>query len=52
MELEIAIIITSSASPQEYAEGDADVTRFVSLMKPYDEHSAERALARCGESAV
>ncbi|UOA32526.1 hypothetical protein DSM110093_02326 [Sulfitobacter sp. DSM 110093] len=52
LELEIAIIITSGATPQEYAEGDADVTRFVSLMKPNDKQSGTGVPARCGESAA
>ena len=47
---EIAVIIASGADPREYAEGETDRTRFVSLMKPYDEHSLKRALAQCEES--
>ncbi|KKL09042.1 hypothetical protein LCGC14_2569800, partial [marine sediment metagenome] len=43
-------IIASGADPREYAEGETDRTRFVSLMKPYDEHSLKRALAQCKES--
>ncbi|MEM5542753.1 PAS domain S-box protein [Sulfitobacter sp. AS92] len=44
---EIAVIIASGADPREYAEGETIATRFVSLMKPYDEHSLKRALEQC-----
>ncbi|WP_280322855.1 response regulator [Sulfitobacter faviae] len=48
---EIAVIIASGADPREYAEGDAEAGRYVSLMKPYDEHSLKRALEQCKAAA-
>ena len=48
---EIAVIIASGADPREYAEGEAEPARYVSLMKPYDEHSLKRALDQCKEPA-
>jgi len=48
---EIAVIIASGADPREYAEGETEATRYVSLMKPYDEHSLKRALEQCRETA-
>ena len=56
---EIAVIIASGAEIGEHdveplglkAEGEAEPARYVSLMKPYDEHSLKRALDQCKEPA-